>query len=84
MKKQKEQEPVYFQEVKVHRAQSIVDGVMTHNFEVIKVERPKVKISQEEADILNHGRKEHTGNTIFTLFVKPGEKIEPLLINAKK
>lgn len=69
-----------FQEVEVRRLPFTKEGnTLTTEFDILKVLRPRVLITQDQANEINSGRMEHEGNSIFIMYVLPDQKIEPLI-----
>jgi len=74
-----------FHEVEVRRLGSVQEGnILTTPFEKWKTLRTNVKITKDEADALNAGRREDTGNKIFAMYLLPGEEVEPLVQEIRK
>lgn len=71
-----------FQEVEVHRLPIVKteNGYRVEFDENVRIIRTKVRLTQAQADTFNYGRKENPGNSVFTLLLLPGEKIEPLVM----
>lgn len=71
-------EKFQFQEVLFNRIETKETGAtkeeskLTVSFERVKVMK-QVRITDDQAKILNAGRSEHPGNTSFTLFLKDGD-----------
>ncbi len=53
-------------------------------FEKEKILRPRVKITQDEANIFNEGRIVHSSNRVFSVMLLPGQKLEPLVREIKE
>lgn len=60
----------YFVEYDVQITKTVKDGRTTNGYEKLKVSRPCVKISEEEAETLNAGILDG-GNTYAKMYFKP-------------
>ena len=65
---------VLFEVWNIKRTETKTEKYLVISFE--KVNKTKeVKISEDEAEILNRGLTENPGNTEFLIYLKPGEEI---------
>jgi len=65
-----------FEQWRINREWRTKNNQRCDLFQKIKLERPKVRITQQQADVLNRGVITHDSNTNFSLYLLPGFKSE--------
>ena len=80
VKTQRKDNQLEFEQVEVRRLDPKREGnEVVVRFERLKVKRPRVLLTREQADVLNIGVKTCDDNRIFFMYLLPEEEISPII-----